>query len=104
MKRLTVNEEIDADTGKLYGPISEAIKYLQEVQKQHPTATLDEKWTGYEDMYMRFVWTREENDKEYEDRMKVQQRVEANRLKEKQRVERNNQIKAEIKRLQAKLK
>lgn len=65
LKRGRVEREIACDTDKLYGPLSQAIDYLKTIQKTHPQASLDEHWTGYEDMYMRFAWSEEETDQEY---------------------------------------
>ncbi len=70
-KRKIVEAEVDCDTGRLYGTIDEAIAYLIEVRDKHRGIDigLDEHWTGYEDMMMRFTYTREENDDEYARRM-----------------------------------
>lgn len=65
MTRGTRQEVVECDTERLYGSIPEAIKYLQEVHRQHPNATLEEHWTGYEDMEMRFLYYRPETDTEY---------------------------------------
>lgn len=63
--RAIVEREVDCDTGKLYGPLPGAIAYLQEIAAKYPKAELDEKWTGYEDMYMRFAWSEPQTDEEY---------------------------------------
>ncbi len=60
----------DCDTTRLYDSLDEAIKYLQEIKKQFPTATLEEHWTGYEDMSMCFSWYRDETDEEMALRIK----------------------------------
>jgi hypothetical protein len=66
----TVEREIDCDTDKLYhSDLGVTISYLQEINLKHPTASLDEKWTGYEDMYMRFIYYTPESDDEYERRL-----------------------------------
>lgn len=66
----SVEAEIDCDTDKLYHhDLGVAIQYLVEIKTQYPNASLDEKWTGYEDMYMRFVYDRPETDDEYYDRL-----------------------------------
>lgn len=64
-KRSHVERELSCDTDKLYGSLDTAIKYLQSVKKTHPQASLDEHWTGYEDMQMRFVWSEIETDDEH---------------------------------------
>ena len=63
--RLEVEREVDCDTDRLYGPVPQAIAYLQETHARHPEATLGEKWTGYEDMHMRFSWMEPQTDEEY---------------------------------------
>ena len=62
----TVQREIDCDTGKLYGPLSEAITYLKAIQAKHPEAALTEKWTGYETTEMVFQYPDLETPKEVE--------------------------------------
>jgi hypothetical protein len=64
-QRATVEREAECDTDRLYGPLDNAIAYLREVYEQHPQATLDEHWTGYEDMEMRFAWNELQSDEEY---------------------------------------
>lgn len=66
-KRKIVEAEVDCDTNRLYGKIDDAIAYLIEVRDRHRGTDigLEEHWTGYEDMTMRFVYSREENDDEY---------------------------------------
>lgn len=87
--RLMVEVEVDCDTKRLYGTIDEAIKYLQEVKEAHKgiDIQLDECWTGYEDMHMRFVYSRPETDKEYADRRK-QEQAEARRKAQRDKEER----------------
>lgn len=70
-----VEERMDADTYRLYGNLKDAADYLLEVAEQHPDAQLDEYWTGYEEMYMTFVWMRFETDEEVASRK--QQEAEA---------------------------
>ncbi len=49
-QRLTVG--VDCDTKRLYGDIAGAIAYLKEIAEQYKGTdiTLEEEWTGYEDM------------------------------------------------------
>jgi hypothetical protein len=56
----------DVDTERLYGNIDGAIKYLEEIRDKFKgtNITLDEHWTGYENMEMNFLWTRLETDEE----------------------------------------
>ena len=84
-QRKRVEVEIDCDTNRLYGDLKEAAAYLLEIAEQYPQASLDEHWTGYEDMEMRFVYHREENDEEFAARLE-EERQEADRL-ERQRAE-----------------
>lgn len=67
--RKLITEEFEANTDRLYGPIDDAIVYLQEIRAQYPTANLYEDWWGYGDMDMKFTYTRKENDDEYAARM-----------------------------------
>ena len=62
-------EAVDCDTARLYGPLDLAAKYLLEVKSKYPNATLEEHWTGYENMEMRFSWYRDETDNEMQDRL-----------------------------------
>ena len=65
LKRAKVAREIPCDTDILYGPLDKAIKYLEDIKRDHPYARLNENWTGYEEMYMRFVWTSFQTNEEY---------------------------------------
>lgn len=69
MKPVRIEERIDADTDRLYGPLDQAIAYLCEIKARHPEAMLDEHWEGYEDMTMTFVWDRAETSEETEYRL-----------------------------------
>ena len=74
--RKQVEVVIDCDTNRLYSSsIDETIKYLIEVRdaNQGRSIVLDEHWSGYENMEMRFVYYREENDAEYEHRIKLEE-------------------------------
>jgi hypothetical protein len=71
-ERRTVEEFVYADCERLYGPWDVAIAYLQELREKYPTATLEEKWTGYEDMEMRVSWSRPETDEEMAERLRVE--------------------------------
>lgn len=66
-----VGVSVDCDTSRLYGPIKDAIKYLQEVAAAHPgiDIQLNEEWTGYEDMHLEFQYSREETDEEFAQRL-----------------------------------
>lgn len=92
-KRKIVEAEVDCDTNRLYGKIDDAIAYLIEVRDKHRGIDigLDEHWTGYEDMTMRFVYHREENDQEYASRMQseawAREQEKQRRDKEKARAE-----------------
>jgi len=65
-----IDREVECDTDKLYHPdLNVTIQYLSEIKAQYPTASLEEKWTGYEDMYMRFTYRDDETDEEYDRRL-----------------------------------
>lgn len=98
-----VEQYLTCDTDRLYGSLSEAIKYLQEVYKEHPEATLYENWTGYEDMSMVFSFSRLETDEEYALRIEREEMVRKNREKEKAREEQRKKDLAELTRLKRKL-
>ena len=80
-ERRKVEVEVDCDVQVLYGPLQAAADYLTAVLRAHPglDIRLDEKWTGYEDMYMRFVYERDETDEEYADRQEREQLEAADR-------------------------
>ena len=63
--RLLTEVEVPCDVNRLYGPLDVSVTYLQEVRTEHPEAQLDENWTGYEDMEMRFVYYKPMNDEAY---------------------------------------
>jgi hypothetical protein len=94
-KRREVLETLDCDTERLYGTLDQAIAYLKEVRETHPQATLEEHWTGYQDMEMRFSWSRPETDEEMQHRVeqeRAQERFKAEqRKKETAREERRKQ-------------
>jgi hypothetical protein len=66
----------DVDTERLYGNIDGAIKYLEEIRDKFKgtNITLDEHWTGYENMEMNFLWTRLETDEELASRLEQEER------------------------------
>lgn len=70
-ERQVVDVLIDVDTNKLYGPLPEAIRYLQDIRDsiRGHEISLYENWTGYETMNMCFTYQRLETDQEYEDRL-----------------------------------
>ena len=100
-----VEERIDVDTDRLYGPIDGAIKYLKEIRAKYSGTdiSLGEHWTGYEDMEMTFVFTRDENALEKGKRVQQEeyQRKAAERAA-KDRKEREADLK-ELTRLKSKL-
>lgn len=63
VKRIIIRRD-DVDTVKLYGPLKEAGLYLLELAEKYPDGSLDEHWTGYEDMEMTILFTSEETDDE----------------------------------------
>ncbi len=90
-EKRTIDQEVDCDTGRLYGDIDGAIAYLIEMRDRHrgTDISLDEHWTGYEDMEMRFVYSRLETDEEFAQRLEDEERIrrvaEAERTREAQR-------------------
>ena len=69
---------LDCDTERLYGSLLEAATYLMEIHALYPDATLEENWTGYEDMDMRFTWWRDETDEEEKVRLKHEATIREN--------------------------
>ena len=55
---------VDCDTSILYGPLDKAIEYLKKIHSEHPNVQLEEEWTGYEKMHMRFLGEQDETDQE----------------------------------------
>lgn len=80
-QKLTIYEPIDCDIDKLFNvDLREAAEYLLSVYKKYPNAALDEHWTGYEDMEIRFLVEREETDEEFFHRLRLeaeQKRIQA---------------------------
>lgn len=72
-QRVTV--DFTADTARLYGPLPEAIKYLQEVMAEFPTAELGEHWAGHEDMELQFSYQRAETAAEVDKRLADERRL-----------------------------
>ena len=67
---------IPLDTERLYGPLPDAIKYLQEIRAEHmdkPDLSIDEHWPGYEDVELRFLYHSEETDEEYQARLQQEE-------------------------------
>lgn len=81
-----VTVRVDANTERLYGSLDDAILYLSEVREQYRgfAISLDEHWTGYEDMEMTLVYQREETDQEFAHRLRAEEDVRL-RAQEKQR-------------------
>lgn len=77
-QKILVEERVDVDTKRLYGSLDDAILYMTEIRDQYRGVdiTLDEHWTGYEDMEMTFVYQREETDTEFACRLR---QIEADR-------------------------
>ena len=71
---MKVEVGVDCDTNRLYGDLPTAIKYLTEIHEKYPTARLNEHWVGHEDMEMRFVFYRDETEKEIGDRLEKEQK------------------------------
>ena len=91
--RRIVQHELDLDTSRLYGPLKDAIEYLQEIQAQHPDKELsiDEHWFGYEDIALRFVYRAPENDQQYSRRIFEEEHTEA---RQRENAERERKLKA----------
>ena len=75
-----VERRISAD--RIYGSLDAAIKFLQEVKEKHPSATVSEHWTGYEDMELVVSWREEETDEEYRNRLDLEERQRRSAQKE----------------------
>lgn len=104
--RRIVEREAGCDTDRLYGPLPQAIAYLKEIHARHPEATLDEKWTGYEDMYMRFSWSELQTDAEYVvhlERTLSLQRYQRNE-RDKKRAKEREKLEKQLRETQRKLK
>lgn len=101
--RIRVTQVVECDTTRLYGPMSLAIAYLEEVYSEYPDAQLDEHWYGYESMEMRFTFLRDETDAEYQARLDQIALVEKNRKRKaredqtrKQKLTQYNKLKREL--------
>jgi len=80
-----IERVIECDTKRLYGPLFMAIAYLHEIQQLEPTATLEEEWSGYEDMELRFVYHNAETDEEYQTRLDYIELARKNRERDTQK-------------------
>lgn len=104
--RFQIERSFSCDVDKLYDSLDTAIEYLQEVKKDHPDACLDEHWTGYEDMTLRFVWMSEETDDEYFSRVEreeYRERLEKE-MEDSDRRKEKTRIAKEMKKLKDQLK
>jgi hypothetical protein len=102
-EKIQIEVETSCDTRRLYGSFDEAIAYLNELKQICPTGNLSEIWTGYEDMEMSYVFSREETDTEFETRLENERRLRAQRQGETARAEQRSRDIAELGRLKQKL-
>jgi hypothetical protein len=104
-ERKKVEVRIDVDRDRLYGGIDDAIKYLQEIKEQYRGTNigLDEHWTGYEDMDMTLLYSRDETDEEMAARLAEVARQEQLAKQQKKRDEQRKADLMELQRLQRKL-
>jgi pyridoxine/pyridoxamine 5'-phosphate oxidase len=108
-ERLRIEVRVDCDTERLYSEnIDDAIQYLQEMKAKYAgyKISLDEHWTGYEDMQMTFVFWRDENDEEYNRRMEMKRAREEREREEEERKRNETRARklAQIAKLQEDLK
>jgi hypothetical protein len=101
--RKNAEREVDCDTDKLYGRLDVAIQYLKDIQAQYPDAELEEKWTGYETMYMRFVYITPETDEEYQRRLYFALHEQKRMRKDRDERNRKRAIEEKIAKLKAQL-
>jgi hypothetical protein len=99
------NEEKRKLVEVLYGSLHDAITYLQEIKEQYKDTNiyLDEHWTGYEDMCMRFVYTRLENDEEYDRRIAHEKAMKKIHEDQRREEEQRKKDMKELNRLKSKL-
>ncbi len=94
-----IRKTIDLDDDVLFGEINSVIKFLSGVRDQYKNGEsvyLNQEWSGYEDTYFEIVVERLETDKEYKERIKKEEELEALE-KEKQKINlAEKQRKAEI--------
>lgn len=82
-QKKTISVEVNCDIGRLYGTLNEAVIYLREMMAMLPAdASLEEMWTGYEDMHMAFTYSRLETDAEYNNRLELEASREKQRLED----------------------
>lgn len=101
MSRKIITIWFDADTYRLYWNIDDAIKYLQEVKEQYKwiDIRLHENWRWYEDMTMSFQYEREENDGEYNLRMKIKKEEAERRAGERKKIKERESRRKEYEKL-----
>lgn len=65
--------DIEVDTDRLFGPIEDSIKYLQEIKTKYPNVKL----TSYGYIGdVQLEYSREETDEEYSQRIEGEQKIE----------------------------
>jgi hypothetical protein len=104
-ERKKVDVRIDVDRDRLYGGIDDAIKYLQEIKEQYRGTNigLDEHWTGYEDMDMTLLYSRDETDEEFSRRLEMEERERQYALAQRKREDERKKDFRELERLKSKL-
>ncbi len=102
-KRLWVEMAFDADTERLYGDLTDMLAYVTEIRSRYPNARLAEHWTGYETMEMVFVYSRQETDAEYEERMRSEEEMRESAERERAREKAHAAKVAEYQRLRREL-
>ena len=94
---MNIVETFAADTSRLYGSLDEAIAYLKEVNEKYAGTdiSLAENWTGYEDMDMVFIYSREETAQERNRRKALEREQDEARARDlAQRAEREEKLAA----------
>lgn len=66
-ERIQIARHAEIDEAKLFVPIDDAIAYLQELKKQHPTASIDAEHF-YDGYVVRLIWFEPETDEEFKTR------------------------------------
>ncbi len=104
-ERKQVEVRLDVDTNRLYGDLEGAILYLREISQQYQefNISLSEHWTGYEDMDMSFVYSREETDEEMASRLEHEERAKQYARREAKKAEERKADLVEYERLRSRL-
>jgi hypothetical protein len=104
-KKQRVEETVDCDYNRLCGNIDEAIRYLTEIRDRYvgTDISFSADTTGYDDIELSFVFTRDETDEELSRRLAIEAQERRWAEEERKRKCQRTKDEAQFKRLAQKL-